>query len=89
MMIMKKKDKLPIDMILDSIFMHFSRFAKSLESRHDSRETIKIKDEYDVQDLLEGVLWLFVDDVRPEVCTPMYAGGNSRIDFYLPEYICT
>lgn len=82
----EKKDKLPIDMILDSIFMHFSRFAKSLESRHDSRETIKIKDEYDVQDLLEGVLWLFVDDVRPEVCTPMYAGGNSRIDFYLPEY---
>ena len=36
--------------------------------------------------IIRGVLWLFVDDVRPEVCTPMYAGGNSRIDFYLPEY---
>lgn len=84
--VIEGKSESKIDIILNSIFTHFHRLAKSLESRHESRETIKIKDEYDVQDLLQGILRLFVDDVRPEVCTPMYAGGNSRIDFYLPEY---
>lgn len=28
---------------------------------------------------------LFVDDIRPEDYVPSYAGGNSRVDFLLPE----
>jgi hypothetical protein len=44
-----------------------------------------IEDEYDVQDLLHSLLRLFFDDVRPEPCTPNYAGGNSRMDFLLKK----
>lgn len=75
-----------LDYILESVFTHYNRMAKSIQNRHASRTTIEINDEYDVQDLLLGILRLFVDDVRPEDSTPSYAGGNSRIDFFLPDY---
>lgn len=55
-------------------------------NRHSNRATLEINDEYVVQDLLEGILRLFIDDVRPEDYVPSYAGGNSRTDFYLPQY---
>jgi hypothetical protein len=42
-------------------------------------------DEYDVQDLVHALLWLYFGDIRPEECTPSYAGGASRMDFLLPE----
>lgn len=74
-----------LDVILDKIFTNFNRCARSILNRYAGRETINIKDEYDVQDLLEGILRLFVDDVRPEDYVPSYAGGNSRTDFYLPK----
>ena len=75
-----------IDVILEKIFVNFHRCARTILNRHNGRATIDINDEYDVQDLLEGILRLFVDDVRPEDYVPSYAGGNSRTDFYLPEY---
>lgn len=77
---------LDIDYILKMIFENFHRCASSLFNRYGKRETLKINDEYDVQDLLEGILRLFIDDVRPEDYVPSYAGGNSRTDFYLPKY---
>ena len=75
-----------IDSILKKIFVNFHKCARSILNRYNNRETIDIKDEYDVQDLLEGILRLFVEDVRPEDYVPSYAGGNSRTDFYLPRY---
>lgn len=75
-----------IEDILESICKNFHRFAKSLLNRHANRTTITIIDEYDVQDLLLSVLRLFIDDVRPEDYVPSFAGGNSRTDFYLPQY---
>lgn len=77
---------LTIDTLLSMVFNRFHKMVKSIRNRHANRETLVIKDEYDVQDLLQGVLRLFVDDVRPEDYTPSYAGGSSRIDFHLPEY---
>ncbi|MEI6002257.1 hypothetical protein H3V53_35580 [Paraburkholderia bengalensis] len=35
-------------------------------------------DEYDVQDLLHGVLHLEFDDIRPEEWCPSYAGTGTR-----------
>ena len=61
----------------------FHRVARQLHHRHDDRETLIIRDEYDVQDLLHALLCLFFDDVRPEENTPSYAGRSSRIDFLL------
>lgn len=75
-----------IDYLLEKVFTNFHRCARSILNRHGGRDTLEIKDEYDVQDLLEGILRLFVDDVRPEDYIPSYAGGNSRTDFYLPKY---
>lgn len=71
---------------LERILGRLPRVSRSIErvKRFNSRESLEIKDEYDVQDLLKGVLHLEFDDIRPEVWTPNYAGTNSRTDFLLP-----
>ena len=69
--------------IINNILLKFQKVAIQLSRRHDNRETINIKDEYDVQDLLHSLLKLFFDDIRPEEWTPSYAGGSSRMDFLL------
>ncbi len=71
---------------LERILSRLPQVSRSIEKvkRHNSRESLEIKDEYDVQDLLKGVLHLEFDDIRPEVWTPNYAGTNSRTDFLLP-----
>jgi len=61
----------------------FNKVARQLRKRHGSRETLKIEDEYDVQDLLRGLLQIFFDDVRPEEWTPSYAGKSARMDFLI------
>lgn len=61
----------------------FHFVARQLRQRHDSRSTLTIEDEYDVQDLFHALLRMFFEDVRPEEWTPSYAGGSSRVDFLL------
>lgn len=56
---------------------------RQLRDRYDGRQTLKVDDEYDVQDLLHALLHLFFDDVRPEEYTPSYAGKSTRMDFLL------
>jgi len=56
-----------------------------LRNRHGGRETIIIKDEYDVQDLFLGMLKIEIDDVRPEEYSPSYAGTSTRQDFLLKQ----
>jgi hypothetical protein len=68
---------------LDRVFRQFHKIAQGLRDRHGNRNTIIIKDEYDVQDLLEGILRLYFDDIRPEEFSPSNSGSNSRIDFIL------
>lgn len=65
------------------VLERFHRFARQLKVRHQTRPTITINDEYDVQDLVHAILKLFFNDVRAEECTPSYAGGSSRIDFLI------
>jgi hypothetical protein len=68
---------------LSIIFSKFHKVAQSLRRRHANRETLLIRDEYDVQDLLQSMLQLYFDDVRAEDYSPSYAGANSRTDFVL------
>ena len=56
---------------------------QALQHRHDDREPFAVKDEYDVQDLIGGVLRMIFEDVRPEDPAPTRAGGSSRVDFLL------
>jgi len=71
--------------ILENIFNRFPIFIRQLKKRHDNRQTIVVKDEYDIQDLLEAVLRLHFDDVRAEEWCPSYAGGSKRMDFFLND----
>lgn len=72
----------PINTLVN-IVSKFHKVARQLRSRHDSRETLNVTDEYDVQDLLHSLLILHFDDIRPEEWTPSYAGKSSRMDFLL------
>lgn len=58
---------------------------RQLRERREARPTLDVSDEYDVQDLFHALLTIHFDDVRKEEWSPSYAGGASRLDFYLPE----
>ena len=70
---------------IERIFTRFRKVAVQLSRRHEGRENLKIRDEYDVQDLLHTLLSLYYDDIRPEEWTPSYAGSSVRMDFLIPE----
>lgn len=55
----------------------------ALGKRYDGRAPFVVRDEYDVQDLLGGVLRAIFGDVREEDPAPIRAGGSSRVDFIL------
>ena len=63
----------------------FHNVARQLLNRHNNRDTLKIHDEYDVQDLLHSLLRIQFDDIRAEEYTPSYAGSSSRVDFLLKK----
>lgn len=73
------------DAELSVLFERFHVVARQLKRRYANRGTLEIKDEYDVQDLLNAELLLFFNDVRPEEWTPSYAGGCNRIDFLIKD----
>ena len=70
---------------LKKILNCFDKIARQLRDRYDDRNTLEIKDEYDVQDLLHALLRLEFDDIRKEEWTPSYAGSSSRMDFLLKQ----
>ena len=61
----------------------FHLFAHQLRDRHHDRRTVRVVDEYDVQDLIHALLKLHFDDVRAEEVTPSVAGKSGRMDFLL------
>lgn len=71
------------DEILLRIFNKFHKCARELRRRYGDRSTIDISDEYDVQDVLKVLLYLYFEDIRPEEYTPSYAGSSARVDFLL------
>jgi hypothetical protein len=75
-------DQQPVKAVL-AVCDRFHTIVKQLAQRRDGRPTLRIEDEYDVQDLLHALLRLYFDDIRPEEWTPSYGGGSSRMDFLL------
>lgn len=71
---------------VEIIFNKFHAIATQLLKRYEGRDTLKIKDEYDVQDLLNSLLLLYFNDIRKEESVPSHAGSNSRLDFLIPDY---
>lgn len=74
----------PLDNLM-KIIDRFHLVVKQLRNRYNSRETLDIVDEYDVQDLFHSLLYIFFNDVRAEEWTPSYAGKCARQDFLLKK----
>ena len=70
---------------VDRLLKRFHLIVRQLRDRYDSRQTLSVEDEYDVQDLLHALLLVDFDDIRPEEWTPSYAGSSSRLDFLLKK----
>lgn len=83
--IQPKERVVDYDGIISMLFNRFHIIARQLRRRHEGRTTLEIHDEYDVQDLLHGLLKLDFEDVRPEEYTPATAGAATRMDFLLKD----
>ena len=81
---LKEEAEKPIE-ALQRVFTKFHSIARKLRDRYDDRETLDVGDEYDVQDLLNALLVLYFDDIRPEEWTPSYAGKSAIMDFLLKK----
>jgi hypothetical protein len=79
------KSDIPAFLQIEKLLLRFHRVAQQLTKRRESRPTLLINDEYDVQDLFRALLWIEFDDVRPEQWTPSYAGGSAKMDFLLKK----
>jgi hypothetical protein len=73
------------DRLLGNILSKFHLVVREIGERHENRPTLEVLDEYDVQDLLHGLLRLCFDDIRVEEWTPEYAGSSARMDFLLKK----
>jgi hypothetical protein len=71
--------------LVENMLSKFHLVVREINERHEGRPTLEITDEYDVQDLLHGLLRLYFEDVRPEQWTPEYAGSSAKIDFLLKK----
>jgi hypothetical protein len=77
--------------IIERILENFGEAARALQPemrrncKSKPRATIKINDEYDVQDLLYSILKIFYKDVRKEEPVPSFGSKKSRTDFYIPQ----
>jgi len=73
----------PYETPLMKIFNKFHKIAKQLEETRRDHPPLIIRDEYDVQYLLHGLLLLEFDSVQQETYIPKFAGKNSQVDFFL------
>jgi hypothetical protein len=55
--------------------------VRQIRQRHNSRPTLDVGDEYDVQDLFHALLTIYFDDIRKEEWAPSYAGGSFTHGF--------
>jgi len=72
----------PLDLVL-GMLNRLLRVEQALQHRHDSRTTLTIQDEYDIQYLLRSILFLHFDDISPEDPGHKFAGSSTRVDLLL------
>src|SRR5512135_949101 len=69
-------------LVIERLCNRLPLIAQQLQKRHADRETLRIKDEFDLWDLLNALLALEHDDVRALTWTPAYS-THPRTDFLL------
>lgn len=67
------------------IMNNWSNMISSFKHHRTDVKPIEVTNEYEMQYLLEGILRLLFDDVRPETYTPNYANKSNRTDFLIPK----
>jgi hypothetical protein len=72
----------PLDLIV-RVIERFPDVERALQIRREGRQTLTVKDEYDVQDLLRSLLYIFFDDISPEEPGAKFAGSSTRVDLLL------
>jgi hypothetical protein len=72
----------PLELIV-RILERFVNVERALQHRYKSRKTLRIKDEYDIQDLLRSLLSIYFDDVSSEDPGPIFGGSSTRVDLLL------
>ena len=75
-----------IDQLLATIVKGIPRAMHPLIHRRKGAQCLSFDSEYDIQDLLHSQLRPWIADIRPEECTPSYAGSGARMDFLLPAH---
>lgn len=75
-----------IEDLIATLAKGLPRAMHPLTQRRKGSPRLNFDTEYDIQDLLHALLRPWVRDIRPEECTPSYAGSSTRMDFLLPEY---
>jgi hypothetical protein len=71
---------------LTALFERLPEYLAVLAARATERVPApSIENEGDLQIIVEAVLRLHYEDVRPEDYVPEYAGGRSRVDFLLRD----
>lgn len=68
---------------LEQLAKRLPKVIHELRHRHNNGATLDVKNEYDLQDLMCSLLYLYFDEVRREEGTPSIAGTNGRMDFLL------
>jgi REase_DpnII-MboI len=72
--------------IITRLLRRFPVLVRELGIRHGQRPAMaQVNDEYDVQDLLRGILAGLFGDVRGEEPTPSHGGLASRMDLFLKD----
>lgn len=75
-----------VEELLEVLVRGLRRAMHPLTHRRKNAQSLSFASEYDVQDLLHSLLRPWISDIRPEECTPSYAGASTRMDFLLPTY---
>ena len=75
-----------VEELLEKLLKGLPRAMHPLEHRRKDARSLTFESEYDIQDLIHSQLRPWVSDIRPEECTPSYAGSATRMDFLLPDH---
>lgn len=75
-----------VEELLEVVVRGLRRAMHPLIHRRKGVQSLAFGNEYDVQDLLHAMLRPWISDIRPEECTPSYAGSSTRMDFLLPAH---
>jgi len=69
--------------LVRKVCLRLHAVARQLRLRKDSRPTVEIEDDYDLQDLLRALLKMEFDEVGTDEWTPPYAGSVPRTTLLL------